>query len=43
MVKNMLKVVRVCGTDRYGKEWVCGSADWYSGLVKVVTECGTIR
>jgi hypothetical protein len=27
----------VSGTDRYGKEWACESADWYSVLVKVVS------
>ena len=28
----MVKAVRVSGTDRYGKEWACGSADWYSAV-----------
>ena len=27
-----MKVVRVSGTDTYGKECVCGSADWYSAV-----------
>jgi hypothetical protein len=33
----------VSGTDRYGKEWACGSADWYSVLVEVVRVSGTDR
>ena len=24
--------MRVSGTDRYGKEWAGGSADWYSAV-----------
>ena len=28
----MVKAVRVSGTDRYGKEWDCGIADWYSAV-----------
>jgi len=27
-----VKAVRVSGTDRYGKEWAGGSADWYSAV-----------
>jgi hypothetical protein len=33
----------MCGTNRYGKEWACDSADWYSGLVKVARVCGSDR
>jgi hypothetical protein len=27
-----VKAVRVSGTDRYGKVWAGGSADWYSAV-----------
>ena len=27
-----MKAVRVTGTDMYGKEWVCGNADWYGAV-----------
>jgi hypothetical protein len=30
--QQKVKAVRVSGTDKYCKEWVCGSADWYSAV-----------
>jgi hypothetical protein len=27
-----VKAVRVSGTDMCGKEWACGSVDWYSAV-----------
>jgi len=27
-----VKVVSVTGTAMYGKEWACGSANWYSAV-----------
>jgi hypothetical protein len=38
-----VKDVRVCGTDRYGKNYPCVSTHFYSVLVKVVRVCGTDR
>jgi hypothetical protein len=36
-----VKVVRVSGSERYGKNGVCDSVDCYSVLVKVVILSGT--
>ena len=30
--QQKVKIVRVSGTDVYGEEWACGSADWYSDV-----------
>jgi len=30
----MVKFVRVCRTDKYGKQCGCSSADWYGVVVK---------
>jgi hypothetical protein len=30
--QQIVKAVRVSGTDSYGKEWAFGSADWYSAV-----------
>jgi hypothetical protein len=27
-----VKVARVSGTDMYGKEWACDTAEWYSDV-----------